>query len=184
MDKRKEANMRVKERITTALLRLLENKSISEISISEIIAGAGVARASFYRNYATKESVLTTLISDVLEEFRKDLQSDGENFYTYENVRKSFEFFSRYGNQVVDLHRFGYGSLLLEMLNQFHEAVAGSMPYQSMERYQLYIYIGSLYNTAMMWLKGGQKEITEDVSDMFYRHCAVRDINLVNKNDT
>ena len=77
MDKRKEANMRVKERITTALLRLLENKSISEVSVSEIIAGAGVARASFYRNYATKESVLTTLISDVLEEFRKDLQSDG-----------------------------------------------------------------------------------------------------------
>ena len=72
----------------------------------------------------------------------------------------------------------------MEMLNQFHEAVAGSMPYQSMERYQLYIYIGSLYNTAMMWLKGGQKARTEDVSDMFYRHCAVRDINLVNKNDT
>ena len=66
MDKRKEANLRVKRSITSALLHLLEKKSISEISVSEIIREAGVARASFYRNYATKESVITTLISDIL----------------------------------------------------------------------------------------------------------------------
>ena len=60
MDKRKEANLRVKENITAALLHLLQEKSISKITVSEIIAEAGVARASFYRNYATKESVITT----------------------------------------------------------------------------------------------------------------------------
>lgn len=82
MNKRNEANMRVKESITTALLKLLEVKSISEISVSEIIANAGVARASFYRNYATKESVITTLISDVLDRFREDIRYEGENFYS------------------------------------------------------------------------------------------------------
>lgn len=169
MDKRKEANLRVKERITATLLNLMKDKSISEISVSEIIAGAGVARASFYRNYATKESVITTLISDVLEKYRAEIQIDGENFYTYENVRKSFEYFSQYAGQVLDLHRFGYGSIILEMLNQFHEEIAGTMPCRSIERYQLYIYIGSLYNTAMMWLQGGQKESIEEVSDLFFQ---------------
>lgn len=66
MDKRKEANRRVKESITTTLLHLLNQKSISEISISEIISKAGVARASFYRNYSSKENVITTLIADIL----------------------------------------------------------------------------------------------------------------------
>lgn len=171
MDKRKEANLRVKERITATLLQLMRNKSISEISVSEIIAGAGVARASFYRNYATKESVITTLISDVLEQYREGVQLDGENFYTYENVRRSFEYFSRYANQVLDLHHFGYGSIILEMLNQFHEEIAGNMPSKSIERYRLYIYIGSLYNTAMMWLQGGQKESIEEVTNLFYHIC-------------
>ena len=171
MDKRKEANLRVKESITHALLHLLQEKSISKITVSEIIAEAGVARASFYRNYATKESVIITLISDVLEQFREEIGTEGDDFYTYGNIRLSFEYFSRYREQVLDLHRFGYGSILLEMLNRFHEDVAGSMPCKSLERYRIYIYIGSLYNTAMMWLQDGRKESVDAVSRMFYRVC-------------
>lgn len=67
MNKRQEANMRVKTHITAALLKLLNEKSISDITISEIISEAGGARASFYRNFASKESVITTLITDILE---------------------------------------------------------------------------------------------------------------------
>lgn len=66
MDKHKEANRRFKKSITTALLHLLNQKSIAENSISEIISKAGVARASFYRNYASKENVITTLITDII----------------------------------------------------------------------------------------------------------------------
>ena len=174
MDKRKEANLRVKESITAAMLHLLQEKSISEITVSEIIAEAGVARASFYRNYATKESVIITLISDILEQFRQDIEADSDDFYTYRNVRRSFEYFSQYRNLVLDLHRFGYGSILLEMLNRFHEDIAGEMPQKSMERYRIYIYIGSLYNTAMMWLQDGQKDNIDEISDMFYRICVSR----------
>lgn len=173
MDKRKEANLRVKKNITAALLDLLEQKSISEISISEIIAKAGVARASFYRNYATKENVIITLISDVLEEYRATLSDTEEDFYNYKNILTSFEFFDRYEKQVLDLHRFGYGSLLLDMLNQFHEEVAGTMPCTSTERYKLYVYIGSLYNTAMMWLKTGQSENIDEIAHVFYCDCVL-----------
>lgn len=174
MDKRKTENRRVKKNITSALFNLLEEKSISEISISEIITKAGVARASFYRNYATKESVITTLISDALENFRNTTTYNGDNYYTRENIRRSFEYFSLYKKQVLDLHRFGYGSILLKMLNQFHEEIAGIMPCNSLERYQLYIYIGSLYNTAMIWLQSEKMESIDEISDMFYQICIPR----------
>lgn len=174
MNKRNAANLRVKKSITTALLDLLEEKSISEISISEIITKAGVARASFYRNYATKENVIITLISDILEEYRATLSDTEENFYTYKNILTSFEFFAQYQRQVLDLHRFGYGSLLLDMLNQFHEEVAGTMPCTSIERYKLYVYIGSLYNTAMMWLKNEQKEDIHEIATVFYSNCVLQ----------
>ena len=169
MDKRKEANLRVKRSITSALLHLPEKKSISEISVSEIIREAGVARASFYRNYATKESVITTLISDILEQFRAELSADDADFHTYRNMLRGFEYFSRYSRQVLDLHRFGYGSILLEMLNRFHEEVAGAMPCSSIERYRLYMYIGALYNTAMSWLQSGQRESAAEIAGFFCR---------------
>lgn len=168
MNKRKEANLRVKHSITNALLLLLKEKSISEISITEIIKTAGVARASFYRNYASKESVLTTLISDILEDYRLHIKNEGDYFYTYENIRLSFQYFYDHANYMVDLHTFGYGSLILQKLNHFHEDVAGTMSVRSIERYKLYMYMGSLYNTAMVWIQGGMKESIDEITEMFY----------------
>lgn len=172
MDKRKVANQRVKRNIAEALLQLLAHKSISEISVSEIIQTAGVARASFYRNYATKENIVTTLIDDILEQYRSTLR-DSENFYTYENVRRAFEYFKEYGGYACDLHRFGYGSLMLDRLNQFHEEVAGTMPHSSIDRYRLYIYMGALYNTAVTWLRSGASETVSDITDLFCDACGV-----------
>lgn len=168
MDKRKIANQLVKEKITASLFQLLKEKSISEITITEIIQSAGVARASFYRNYASKENVLITLISDILDDYRKHLKNDGDFFYTYENIYMSFEYFQRYHEYAMDLHYYGYGSLVLHKLNQFHEEVAGTMSFKSIERYKLYMYMGSLYNTAMVWIMGGMKESIDEITDIFY----------------
>ena len=80
MDKRKEANIRVKSNITKALFRLMHEKSFSDISITELIRDAGVARVSFYRNYDSKEDVLVTLIEDILEQFRDTIDSNDTDF--------------------------------------------------------------------------------------------------------
>lgn len=173
MDKRKEANLRVKESITTTLFQLMHEKSISDISISELIRRAGVARVSFYRNYESKEDVLVTLIEDVLEQYRDTIDSNETSFYTYQNVSRSFEFFKMYGEFVLDLYRFGYGSVLLEKLNRFHEEVAGTMPNRSIEKYRLYMYMGALFNTAIMWLQNGTIEDPGDIAGMF---CSMYDI--------
>ena len=173
MDKRKEANLRVKESITTTLFQLMHEKSISDISISELIRRAGVARVSFYRNDESTEAVLVTLIEDVLEQYRDKIDSNENSFYTYQNVSRSFEFFKMYGEFVLDLYQFGYGSVLLEKLNRFHEEVAGTMPNRSIEKYRLYMYMGALFNTAIMWLQNGTREDPGDIAGMF---CSLYDI--------
>lgn len=173
MDKRKEANLRVKKNITKSLFRLMHEKSFSDISISELIREAKVARVSFYRNYKSKEDVLLTLIEDVLEQFRDTIDSNETNYYTYQNIHRSFEFFSEYGDFVLDLYQFGYGSILLEKLNRFHEEVAGTMPNRSIEKYKLYMYMGALFNTAIMWIQNGKRESVEDITDMFCSMCGI-----------
>lgn len=104
MDKRKQENMRVKESITKSLLNLMHQKSFSEISISELIRNAGVARVSFYRNYDSKEDVLITLIEDVLEQFRNSIDWNAPDYYSYQNVKRSFDYFKMYGDFVY-VHR-------------------------------------------------------------------------------
>lgn len=51
-------NAYVIEHLTNALLALLAEKPIHEISISELCSEAGVGRTSFYRNFVTKEDIL------------------------------------------------------------------------------------------------------------------------------
>ena len=165
MNKGREANLRVKEAITNTLFALMQKKSLSEITITELVTGAGVARASFYRNYTSKEDVLLTLIRDILEQYRGELKQG--NFFTYENVLLSFQYFKRYRTYVLDLYRSGFLAVLLEELNRFHESVAGTMPSSSIEKYQLYLYIGALFNTALVWLPESDVTSPEAMAGFF-----------------
>ena len=53
-----ERNTYVKRQLTAALLELLKEKNLRDISISEIAGAAGVHRVSFYRNFKEKEDIL------------------------------------------------------------------------------------------------------------------------------
>ena len=58
--------------ITDALLGLLRSKPIEEVSISELCSAAGGGRASFYRNFASKEAVLQRQDEVLLRQWQKD----------------------------------------------------------------------------------------------------------------
>lgn len=176
MDKRREANLRVKQSITDTLFSLMKERSLADIHITELVDGAGVARASFYRNYCSKEDVLVTLIRDVLDEFGEEIDMESGSFYTYGNVLLSFQYFKKYRSYILNLYCSGFASVLLEELNHFHESVEGSMPSSSIEKYQLYLYIGALFNTAVVWLAEDDKTSPEDIA-RFFLDSACRMLN-------
>lgn len=77
---------------------------------------------------------------------------------------------------MIDLYQSGFGTSLLEELNQFHESIAGTMKAHSTTRYHLYMFMGALYNTVIVWLMSGEKEPAEEIAAFFYR-----EINKVRK---
>lgn len=167
MNKRKEENLRVKRDITNTLFSLMAEKSLADIHISELVSKAGVARASFYRNYSSKEDVLITLIRDILDEFREEIDLEQGSIYDYENVLLIFRRFQKYRSHILDLQRTGFSSLLLEEVNSFHESIDGSMPYGSIEKFKLYMYVGALMNTAVTWLSDGERFSAEEIARYF-----------------
>lgn len=167
MDKRKEENLRVKESITAALFSLVQEKQLADIHITEIIRKAGVARVSFYRNYCSKEDIVVTLIRDILQEYREQIRYEDGNFYTYHNLLLSFQFFHKYRDYILNLCRSGFSTALLEELNLFHESIEGTMPASSIQKYELYVYIGALFNTALVWLVDEQRISAEEITAFF-----------------
>ncbi len=69
-------NIYVIEHITESLLTLLENKAIENISISELCDNAGIGRASFYRNFDSKEDILRMHINKLFDGWRSDWEKN------------------------------------------------------------------------------------------------------------
>lgn len=61
-DEPPQGDIGLRERILDALRELLRDRTFDTISVAEIIAAAGVSRASFYFYFAGKQSVLAELV--------------------------------------------------------------------------------------------------------------------------
>lgn len=63
----------VKQLIETAFLQLLEEKPYPDISVTDIITKAGVARVSYYRNYSSISDVMDSITDRFAQSFIHDL---------------------------------------------------------------------------------------------------------------
>lgn len=74
-----ERNTYVKNRITETTIRLLKEKPLTDISISEIIQEAQVSRNSFYRNYQEKEDILRAHIRALFQGWKDAYEKTGKS---------------------------------------------------------------------------------------------------------
>lgn len=61
-----ERNTYAQNRITEATLALLEDRELSDISVTDIRRTAQVSRNSFYRNFGSREDILMRHLSELL----------------------------------------------------------------------------------------------------------------------
>ena len=133
-------NARVKKEITESLFALLEKKNFSEITVTDIIRGAGVARASYYRNFESKESIIEEYMNSIREEIMRDVHyADDIDIYNADNVLNGFErslsYFLKNKSYILSIYNNGFGSLIQRIFNRYIEEFAGNMPQNSIEHY-------------------------------------------------
>mgnify|MGYP000779396327 FL=1 len=114
-DKRYEANRQVKLKIARALTKLMDTKAFSDISVTDIIATAGVARASYYRNFHSKEEVLIKITDDIMEEYRKRAEKLENDFFSYEAILLIFRYFKTYKKFILSVYKAGLALSLIHI---------------------------------------------------------------------
>jgi AcrR family transcriptional regulator len=60
--------------VLTAVTRLLETVPLSQLSVAQILAAAGVGRTSFYENFSSKEDVVVKLVRSVSAEMAHEIE--------------------------------------------------------------------------------------------------------------
>ena len=156
-------NAYVIEHITDALLKLMRDKPIGDISISELCDLAGTGRASFYRNFESKEDILRRYINKIFKEWT-DEAGKKENRPLNELPGLLFAHFEK--------HRDFYSLLnernLVCLLKDVIIGLCGPKPEHSkIEAYAKAYAAYTLYGWIEVWFQRGMQETAEEIAEMF-----------------
>ena len=169
MDKRKQANQQVKEKLLAALVGFAGQKDWSKVTVTELVERAGVARASFYRNFTSVEDLVEYGIRQMAvlyDEGKPPLEEDNRNV---ELACYKFRFYQQHADLVLAFHRAKASTSLLDIITDCYIDACGDMPASSLSRYELYYHAGAFYNVMMCWLESGMKEPPEEMAREFVR---------------
>ena len=151
-----------KTELTKALLSLLEEKKLNEITISELCNKADLSRLSFYRNYDSMEEIVREHLAGITDIF---LTSSSANFRTTpreEFITLLFE--HMYGiKDLVSLLIDNNLSYLLK--EEFDDAFMRSVDIYN-DPYRCYVASGAYFNLFYYWFINGCKEKPSEVSWM------------------
>ena len=140
-------NAYVIEHINEALLGLLKEKSLNEISISEICKTAGVGRMSFYRNYESKEDVIKKQLLQLIQEWEKDYEGKNDPTYFSESLLRHYY---KHKDFYLLLYNQGLSNMILEANN-------------NLERYAKSMIAGMIWGWVEEWMRQGMPETPEEI---------------------
>lgn len=156
-------NIYVIEHITEALLTLLENKGIEDISISELCDNAGIGRASFYRNFNRKEDILRAHINKLFDGWRRNWEKNN-SIPLSSGIGMIFEHFEQHREFYRHLNERHLIYLLKDVILDTME-LRPDLPKN--EAYAKAFVIYSLYGWIEVWFQRGMQESAEEMKQLF-----------------
>ncbi|MCI8307246.1 MAG: TetR/AcrR family transcriptional regulator [Lachnospiraceae bacterium] len=156
-------NTYVTGHMTTSLLKLLETKEIEDISISELCDEAGVGRASFYRNFNSKEDILRAYINKLFDGWKSDW-AENNSLPLSSGIGMIFGHFEQHRDfyKLLNERRLIY--LLKDVILNIME-LKPDLP--KIEAYSKAFAAYSLYGWIEVWFQRGMKETAEEMKLMF-----------------
>lgn len=163
-------NQFVRMCIAKTLLRLMDEKNLEEITITELVKKANVSRMTFYKYYKSKQEVLEDYMYEIVNDYMEDAKrrEDIGGFHDYSHICHCFQFFQQFESFIQTLIHANMYSVIINALNDYMDLYV--MPDYNRTRYDLYYYAGALCNTYIKWVESGMKESPEEIAEIVYRH--------------
>ncbi len=154
-----ERNTYVRKQLTDTLIKLLNNKSLEDISVSELTDKAGVSRVSFYRNFSSVQDILRHESERLMKESEKIPKVEGEPSYF-----SFFDFLIDNKDFYITLHKAG----LLEIIKDSIVKTAQiTIDTPNLEAYLKSFWAYGLYGWVCQWIDRGMQESSEEIFSLF-----------------
>ena len=158
-----QKNTYVKKQITAALLEILKEKPLSDISVSELTNKAKIGRVSFYRNYQNKEDILKEESDRLIKEWGRLYEANPES--APETLFPSlFDFYRDHRDFYTTLYNAGMSSIMMETIIG---TIQIKPEMQNLEAYMKSFWAYGIYGWLIEWIKRGMPERGKELSSLF-----------------
>lgn len=157
-----KASRLTRECLQTALIHLMAEKELDQITVTELVAKAGVSRTAFYANYSSKEEILTNWLTasvDQLCELIREALRTGKITEIYvllfDRIRQDVDSFSVLFK--ANLQELLFSRMEASILKQF-------TTYDTETKYLMTAWCGALNYLIVRWIKDGMKESSSEIA--------------------
>ena len=157
-----EKSSYVQEQITKTLIRLLEKEKIDDIDIRFLCSEAGVGRASFYRNYTSKEDVILQYSNKLIREWGSGFEND-PNSSVFNVFGSLFQHYKAHAAFYTMLIRQNMSHIILNTI----KTTTGLVPeLPNKEAYEKAFFAYGLFGWICEWIERGMEESPEEINAM------------------
>ncbi len=158
----------VKQEIVKAVMKLMTEKSYMDITVTDIISTAEVARASFYRNFNSISDVIDLIADEMSDELIEDviptLHSSDERKWR-ELLFNNFYRFTRRHKQMGKIQPQNMNVLFSRMDIKMSKKEA-NLPSETLsDKYLAVGKIGLVNSITKKWMDNGMQETPEEMID-------------------
>jgi AcrR family transcriptional regulator len=162
--------MKIQQYLESTLLKLLQQKSIDNLRVTDIIDEMGISKGTFYKYYQDKYDLLRNTFNHYFYEEATNGCKEPKEFM--ENCMKSFRrmpsavynaFCSEDVNSIRNYHEQKYRAFVEEYYTK-----NGFDPHYVYTQYALDFYVSNVSEILLRWLKNGCKQSDEEMSTFFY----------------
>ena len=158
----------VKQEIVNAVVELMTEKFYMDITVTDIINAAGVARASFYRNFNSISDVIDVIANEISDELIEDvlptLYSTDERKWR-EFLFNHFYRFTRKQRQMGKINPQNMNVIFARMDKKVHQKESEYQSDTIRDKYLVACKIGLINSITKKWMDGGMKETPEEMID-------------------
>ena len=168
-------------KIVNAFIELLEESSLEQISITDIIKKANLSRPTFYYYYSNKEDLVETTFSKILDKsqvfFRKTWPTKKVlSLKCYDILRKIKNSVSTLMTHIPNINEMIREFIIETILNSDIENVTELMEqsYHIPAKYSLEVYVSTIVTILTLWLKEGCIESPEELADIILEAVIIK----------
>lgn len=159
----------LKECMADALIKLLENKPLDEITVSEITETADVARVTYYRHFNSKEELLYFKCSLIGDRWYNDLSAE----QTADNVFLTTSFFRLMAENQDLLFTLYHANLYHIALLSLYNSIRGDEEHlPDDETYSAAFLSFGMFGILTEWVRNDFNKSPEELTALTFQNVA------------